>query len=236
MFFSDISKGSHIRTMFFFSQIKTISGVSSIPNEVAVSIGSSIVCRVGPIRHFGWNIFPLFQKELSQRLLEEAQRRAIDEYSKSFHKMITAGGFQPSQVTAKQLQKRGVRIMTCNFGLQASEPSYCCVIDRDGEVIAHLRLDFITRDSKNEDYKKDEAKLSDFIKIHQPDVIGINAQIESRRMYEKLRTIQQRIDKESMHLTYVPTDIAKLYATSKRAASQYPDYAYGLLIAISVGT
>jgi transcription elongation factor SPT6 len=141
-----------------------------------------------------------------------------------------AGPYTPPSAEFYETPEENIRIMSCCYG-SGTEATMCVVLDRDGQVLAHLKLSFLLNKSFEfqERRQKDKDKLKEFILQHEPHVIAIGAELEAKKLYEEFYQIADDLLKEKtskltqpIHVTYVDMEVPRIYQNSPRGISEFP--------------
>ncbi len=194
---------------------------------------------------FSQHLYPLLEKELRQKLTEDAAARVTVKCMEKLHNKIIAGPYRLPPPTKEATEKKedppekkeDLKVMTCCWG-PVNMPTLCVVLDQEGEVISHIKLSFLGVLESDPRRAQDTDKLKQFITEHKPHIIGIGAQFESRRLYEDVRaalSVTEPNLPHNVHLTYLDPEVSRIYQSSTRAEREFSDFPPTLRQAISLG-
>eukprot|EP01117_Protostelium_nocturnum_P006766 TRINITY_DN242_c0_g1_i1.p1 TRINITY_DN242_c0_g1~~TRINITY_DN242_c0_g1_i1.p1 ORF type:complete len:1509 (+),score=429.08 TRINITY_DN242_c0_g1_i1:233-4759(+) len=182
-------------------------------------------------------LLPSLEKELRQKLFEESSKFVMEACSSKLYKKLIASPFRPSNSESNDSEDE-MKVMACCYG-QGDIPSICIILDSKGQPTSFLKLKFITM--KGDTRREEELiKLQDFIIDNEPHVIAVAAEVDSRRLYDELSEVAQSLYRdrkilESIHLTYVDPEVARVFQSSNRANAEFPDYPEHSRRAVSIG-
>lgn len=167
-------------------------------------------------------LIPSLEKELSRKLSEEASEVVSKECSTALHERVMAGPFEPPVETSSNEVLRDVKVMGVCWGTSNSS-TMIAVINPDGEYVAHVKMNFLEKE-----------KLKEFILEHKPNVIGIGAQLEARKLYDEISEVTRSIHKFKIHVAFVNMDVARIYHASSTSQSEFPEFPPTLRMAIGL--
>ncbi|ELR24047.1 S1 RNA binding domain containing protein [Acanthamoeba castellanii str. Neff] len=196
------------------------------------------------------NLYPLFRTELRAKMTQEALDHVLARSTANLRRELMRGPFKPISSSSRsdyyddeddRMERLvgNTKVMGCVWG-QGEAPTICIVVDRDGQPLELLKLNFINMRSDEHapelDRRRKEQELDqlrDFISDHTPHAIVVGAgpnEIDSRRFFEELTraatTVEARKDlRHRIHVTYADSRIAKIYKNSSRSQKEFPDYA-----------
>ncbi len=125
-------------------------------------------------------LYPLFERELRAKLIEEAQERVAGNCGIKLTQKLMAGPFQPKEVEYYETPE-DIQVMGIVYG-SGNVPTMAVMLDAEGEVKGHLRLPYISlRTGGVAEFETrkttDQEKLNAFIVDNDPHVIAIAAQV-----------------------------------------------------------
>jgi len=174
-------------------------------------------------------LFPLLEKETRQKLAEEAKESVAISCMETLTAKLIAGPYTPQDSDSYQGESDIKAIGMC-WG-EGRNPTMAVAVDAEGQVVGSLRLAYLTakptsaNDTRQEE---DRKKLVKFIEDNEPQVIGIGAQLEARRLYDEVHGVvkdlrsRQRI--AFTHVAYVDLQVPRIYANSERAQAEFPEF------------
>ena len=202
-------------------------------------------------------LYPIYQKELTQKLTEEAMERVADKCAEKLSQRIMSGpyrvnsdnnnnnnnnnnGWGNNDINNNETNNNSnneIKVMACvNTGNNV--PTVFVVLDTEGELRAHLKLNNLNMYETDPRKQQDIDKLKKFIVDHAPNVIAVGAQLEAKRLYDELIKIRDNIKDNvvnTIEITYVDLEVPLIYAASVRSSSEFPDFSSTMKQAISVG-
>ncbi|EAL71329.1 SH2 domain-containing protein [Dictyostelium discoideum AX4] len=125
-------------------------------------------------------------------------------------------------------------------------PTMGAVLNSDGEVLSHIKLDFICDrlgESLKEKKEKDIKRLEEICQEYQPRLVLVSAtEMDSKRLYEEVKDHLQRwsngerrIIRKSVLLNYYSPEIGLSLQTSSRLQEEFKEYPPILRHTIAVG-
>ncbi|UJR26928.1 hypothetical protein I4U23_008237 [Adineta vaga] len=196
-------------------------------------------------------LYPKFQREIEEILLDEAKQYVIKQCSKSLNDLIKVAPFRLSNdENITSISDAGVRVLSIAYSTDLDDVSYAVILSSEGQVMDFIRLpNLMLRDHYSPDNRmkkdKDFEAIQTFIKQRVPDVICIG--VESRdalylckRLEEMVSQLQHDEEQfqnlpEPIKVLLCDTELAKTYAQSRKGESDFRDYPAKLRQAISQG-
>ncbi|EGC30112.1 hypothetical protein DICPUDRAFT_41908, partial [Dictyostelium purpureum] len=192
-------------------------------------------------------LYPVLEKELRNKLLTEASNRVAFECAKKLEEKIRVAPWKPLTSNANTGHSNSLpfKILSLCWGAEKI-PTMGAVLNSDGEVVTHVKLDFICDrlgESLKEKKEKDIKKLEDICLDHQPRLVIVSAsEMDSKRLFEEVKihlerwcSGERRIIRKSCLLNYYNSEIGLSLQTSSRMEEEFKEYPPILRHAIAVG-
>ncbi|CDW57332.1 transcription elongation factor SPT6, partial [Trichuris trichiura] len=207
-------------------------------------------------------LYPSFEKEIRAKLLEEAQSFVLkrcaarmQDYLRVGPYSLLPGSSQDDDVNDKQL------ILGISYPMDRDQASFCVLVDKNGEIVDHIRLAHLTRQTKwsGANYAplkgKDLERLKSFIRRRPPIVIAIAGSslvsalskwLQNFYLYRMALELVKDVNKivsqlvaedilaSSVPVEVVDDELARVYAKSEVANADFSDYPITLRQAISI--
>ncbi|KAI1722453.1 SH2 domain-containing protein [Ditylenchus destructor] len=178
---------------------------------------------------------PAFAREAHETLLDEAKECVVKHCSSKLAENISMGVYQPSfRYTNEdnEIEGNGLRIMAICYSMDNHVAPFACVIDENGIVLGHQRLNDITSISRIHLQSKEASLqiLRKFISKHRVHVIAICGEnIEAFRLAGDVRGLVQSMYNDRDLDNEIPVEItdnnaAKVYANSRMAKEEFGEY------------
>ncbi|EFX68611.1 hypothetical protein DAPPUDRAFT_10253, partial [Daphnia pulex] len=187
-------------------------------------------------------LFPLLEKKLKEKLLNEAKGFVLRACCQQLYNWLKVAPYKVDFDDEKDT-KDGYRIMGLSFNLDEAE---ICVINVDGECSDHIRLEHILKrriawkETDHTGREKDLNTLKDFIFRKKPHVIAVSAESrEATMLVEDLRAkiaqlVEDKPSWQTINVELVDNSLAKVFAKSTLAESEFPEFSLLLREAISI--
>lgn len=194
-------------------------------------------------------LYPQFEKELKNRMRQEAIEAIIKKCAQKLNSWIRVAPYavDPAIMEDEDFDTRdGVRVMGFAFLPVNDQAAFAAMIDGDGEVTDHLRLpNFMIRKGDRTSHadqqlrQKDHERLRTFILHKRPHVIVVGSEtMTARNVHADITDIvQDLVDNEqfpAIHIEIVDNDLSTVYMNSKRAKQDFHDFPELLRQAISL--
>lgn len=212
-------------------------------------------------------IFPALVKEMKAKLLNEAREYVLKACCHQLYnwlKVIVLFSkvnstsyvvIFPVQVSPYRVDfadeedewdtKNGIRVMALSYVADLDQAAFGCLVNVDGEVTDHIRLEHILK-RKNAFHERDRVSkekdlrmLRNFIYKKKPHVIAVSGESrEAMMLIEDLREITKQLVEDeqwpSINVELVDNHLAKVFANSTRAENEFREYPHLLREAISL--
>lgn len=196
-------------------------------------------------------LYPKFQRELEEILLEESRQYVIKKCSSSLYDWIKIAPYRLSNdENVTSISDSGVCVLSITYSTDPDDVSFAVALNPDGQVLDFVRLpNLMLRENYSTDNRikkdKDFDSIRTIIQQRQPDVVCIG--VESRdalylrtRLEDILSQLQHDDEKfqnlpEPIKVLLVDTDLAKIYSQSRKGEGDFRDYPVKLRQAISQG-
>ncbi|CAF1686529.1 unnamed protein product, partial [Adineta ricciae] len=196
-------------------------------------------------------LYPKFQRELEEILLDEAKQYVMKQCSKCLNDWIKMAPYRLSNdENVTSISDAGVRVLSISYSTDPDDVSFAVILSSEGQVMDFIRLpNIMLRDNYSPENRtkkdKDFDAIREFIKQRVPDVICIG--VESRDAFY-LRTRLEKMVSDLQHdeeqfqnlpepikVLLCDTELAKIYSKSRKGESDFRDYPSKLRQAISQG-
>jgi len=168
------------------------------------------------------HLFPLFRKELTEKLSMEGQQAVVTVCESKLEKLLLSSPFRGNQDgndndEEEQKDPQQITVLACCYGNYTEQKATECVLlTPGGEYKTHLTLAFSPKTNE-----KDCQEFRKFIEIHNPTVIAIGTNgYSSRHLYADLMSVLRTMKEEGFkvpHASWVDSEIAEIYWSSKQA-------------------
>lgn len=193
-------------------------------------------------------LFPLFEKEVRQRLREEAIRYVIECCANAVRVKINRAPFQTFGSKDEDEEDEGVRVIAFNLAEDNEDTSIAAILDGKGEVVDHSAFQWLLL-SKNSSWagdgkrrSKDWEKLRRMVIEHAPElaVIGVTGrkcEHFQRDFDEMLASIYNEFGSSATRVSTELEDVrlARIFSTSDVGKNLLKDYDARLRTAIMLG-
>ncbi|XP_055514099.1 transcription elongation factor SPT6 isoform X2 [Leucoraja erinacea] len=197
-------------------------------------------------------LYPLMGKELKNKLLIESRDYISKCCSRKLYNWLKVAPYRPDQQNdeddddfMEESQSKGVRVLGMAFTDERDAPSFCSLVNGDGEVTDFLRLPYFLkrrnawREEERERKAKDIESLKKFLLSKKPHVVAIGGENRDALMVvEDIKRIVNELEQEhqmspiGVHL--VDNELALLYMNSKKSENEFRDYPPLLRQAVSL--
>lgn len=196
-------------------------------------------------------LFPKFQNELEEILLEEAKLNILRSCAKTLAEWIKVAPYRVSDdENVTSVSDVGVELVSIAYATDHEEVSFAVALDANGKLLSHIRLPNLmirNRGSKESQSKRDEdfRALENFFDQYKPKVVCLS--VENRdalflrnQIENMLKDLQENgtsfeNSSEPIKVVLVDPAISKVYALSKKAESEFREHPPALRQAISQG-
>lgn len=184
------------------------------------------------------HLLPMLQKEVRKKLTDEAVAFVTEQCANNIRAVVNRRPYENTLVARDEDDvSGGLRVLSIVVGDTRSEvPSYAAVLDGKGEVVDHAKLNFLLLspnsrrigDKKRRD--SDWNQLRQLIVNREPEVVVIGASnLDCERfqqhVIEFIDTVsQEEEDMQPIDVHFGEVGMPRVYATSKAAERQFPDY------------
>eukprot|EP01102_Stenamoeba_stenopodia_P004004 TRINITY_DN1413_c0_g2_i1.p1 TRINITY_DN1413_c0_g2~~TRINITY_DN1413_c0_g2_i1.p1 ORF type:complete len:1514 (+),score=393.97 TRINITY_DN1413_c0_g2_i1:378-4919(+) len=181
---------------------------------------------------FNNHLVPLFEKELKQKLEQDAKDQVIESCAEKLRKMIEVA---PYYVNSSH--DIGA-VLACTSG--GEESSTFVMLDSEGEPLNQLRLRFMNFNATapgldGERKRKDLSELSGFIRKYRPDAIAVGAtDMSAHKLYEDIKNLIEH-ERIKVNLYFVDASIAKVARDSTGYREEFKDIPAHTRQTISLG-
>ena len=182
-------------------------------------------------------LFPMLQKEIRKKLNDEAIAFVTEQCANSIRAVINRRPYENTLAVRDEDElASGLRVLSIVVGdIREEVPSYAVVLDSRGEVLDHAKMNFLLLsptsrrqgDAKRRD--GDWAQLRQLLENRGPEVIVIGASnLDCERfqqhVIEFVDTWAQEEEETPIDVHFGEVGMPRVYATSKAAERQFPDY------------
>lgn len=194
-------------------------------------------------------LMPTFERQLRERLIEEAQEKIIKTSCEKLHSWLNVAPYSPASAFDDYENfelREGTRICGFTFAPDGDAPCFAAIIDSEGELIDHVRLPYINmrkrtdrmNATERENHAKDRIKFKQFMINKKPHAVALAAEtIQTKYICQDLAQILDEL-REHDGLPLIPIEIvdnelSNVYMNLKRATEEFPEFPPLLLQAIS---
>lgn len=193
-------------------------------------------------------LFPKFQRELEETLLDEARQYVMKECSSQLFDWIKIAPYRLSNdENVTSTSDVGLRVLSIVYATDPDDVSFAVILSSEGQVMDFIRLpNLMLRDQYSTDNRlkkdKDFQTLQTFIVQRVPDVICIGVESrDAKSLQERLEDMVKQLHNEGQfpslveapNVLLVDTELAKVYAQSRKGEGDFRDYPIQLRQAIS---
>ncbi|XP_067032168.1 transcription elongation factor SPT6-like [Acropora muricata] len=202
-------------------------------------------------RAFNQMLYPLFEKELKLKLLEEAKASVIDACCRRLKSWIEVAPYQPEQHVEEQefddsVNSEGLRVLACSISPNPDTPAFLAMLDGGGQVNDYLRLRYLlnrrntNKAKEREDKEKDLTTLKQFILKKRPQVIVVAAECrEAIAVVDDMKMCIAELEQEnqipSIPVEALDGEVARVFMGSPRSENEFREYPPLLRHAVSLG-
>ncbi|KAK2574192.1 Transcription elongation factor SPT6 [Acropora cervicornis] len=183
-------------------------------------------------RAFNQMLYPLFEKELKLKLLEEAKASVIDHVEE--------------QEYDDSVNSEGLRVLACSISPNPDTPAFLAMLDGGGQVNDYLRLRYLlnrrntNKAKEREDKEKDLTTLKQFILKKRPQVIVVAAECrEAMAVVDDMKMCIAELEQEnqipSIPVEALDGEVARVFMGSPRSENEFREYPPLLRHAVSLG-
>ncbi|OXA61519.1 Transcription elongation factor SPT6 [Folsomia candida] len=194
-------------------------------------------------------LYPIFQKELRAKLLDEAKEYVIDTATHKLNEWLKVAPYSVNFADENEEDwdtSKGIRVLAIAYVPDFSQASFATVISPAGEPSQFIRLQNIMKSLKsfNESDRKDKSEdlrsIKELIVAKKPHVVVIGGESRDAIMIkEDIRNLIADLSTEdgfpAINVEIVDNELAKVYASSIRAQTDFREYPLILRQAISLG-
>ncbi|GAM20704.1 hypothetical protein SAMD00019534_038790 [Acytostelium subglobosum LB1] len=193
-------------------------------------------------------LYPVFEKELRNKLLTEASNRVAFECARRLEEKLRVAPWQPNQDEDEDDdydygKKRLFHVMSfCNGSEKI--PTMCAVLDSESEIVTHSKMDFLcdrVGETTIKDKKQDDvSRLTDLMSEYQPRLILVSAtEMVSKRLLDEIRELVGRLSndgtlKRMPAIQFANPEIGLSEQNSARYADEFKEYPPVLKHAIAI--
>eukprot|EP00053_Salpingoeca_punica_P020212 m.211010 g.211010 ORF g.211010 m.211010 type:complete len:1767 (+) comp17822_c0_seq2:479-5779(+) len=197
------------------------------------------------------DLFPLFEKEVREKLLGEASQFIIEQCANCVRVAVNHAPFKPLRnpdEDEEEHDRDSLRVLAIALGSsgdKVSVPTFAAFLSPFGDCVDSQKYDWLSlrtarTDNDTRRFTTDRENLKSFIRAKNPDVIAIAAEnLDCQRLERLLHEIVQELrDQDSMHeipIEFVDPCVAHIYQNSWRAEREFKEYVPRLRFAISIG-
>ncbi|KAK8722073.1 hypothetical protein OTU49_012465 [Cherax quadricarinatus] len=190
------------------------------------------------------------KRELSQRLLQEAKDHVLEQCCSKLYNWIKIAPYNPGDFSDEDEDDwdtgKGFRVFAISFVPDLSQAAFGCCIDIDGDCCEYIRLPHLLkrRNAYNERdamaKESDIRRMQDFIIRRKPHVIAVGGQSREAQMVKEdliqiLKDLEEQEQFPKINVEIIDTDLANIYAVSKKGEADFLDYPLLLRQAVSIG-
>ncbi|MFH4974474.1 hypothetical protein AB6A40_001183 [Gnathostoma spinigerum] len=191
-------------------------------------------------------LIPVFEREVHERLLQEARDYVIKQCTQNLYERIKTAaldleiGYNDDADDDRSTPK----IMSIVYPQERDEASFGVLVDREGQVIDHIRLVHLTKRSTSTkpheaDLKRQDLEsLCKFLEKKRPVFIAICGENPEAKFIkdEIYRAIKESYDSylRNVEVEIIDNEAAKVYMNSRQAMLEFPDYPPNLRQAVSL--
>ncbi|CAF3525255.1 unnamed protein product [Rotaria socialis] len=196
-------------------------------------------------------LYPKFQRELEETLLDEARQYVIKQCSNCLNDWLKMAPYRLSNdENVTSISDVGVRVLSITYSTDPDDASYAVILSSEGQVMDFIRLpNLMLRENYSADNRikkdKDFEAIRTFISQRVPDVICIGVESRDalylRTRFENMISDLQRDEEqfqnlpEPVKILLVDTELAKIYSQSRKGEADFRDYPVKLRQAVSQG-
>ncbi|XP_020627478.1 transcription elongation factor SPT6-like [Orbicella faveolata] len=202
-------------------------------------------------RAFNQMLYPLLEKELKLKLLQEAKNFVVKSCCRRLRSWVEVAPYQPEQHVDDQdyddnTNSEGLRVLACSISASPDTPAFLAMLDGGGQVSDYLRLKYLlnrrntTRAKEREDKEKDMQTLKQFILKKRPQVVVVSAECrETVAVVDDIKMCISELEQENQ----IPTisvealdgEVARVFMSSPRSENEFREYPSLLRHAVSLG-
>ncbi|EFA74515.1 SH2 domain-containing protein [Heterostelium album PN500] len=191
-------------------------------------------------------LYPVFEKELRNKLLTEASNRVAFECAMKLEEKLRVAPWQPNQQNdddEEEDEAKTFNIMSFCWGSE-KVPTMCAVLNSDSELLTQTKMDFLcdrVGDSTLKNKKQDDvSKLTNLLTDYKPRLILISAtEMESKRLFDEIRDHVTRLHSDgvlklSTEIYFASPEIGLSLQNSQRYFEEFPEFPSVLKHAVAV--
>ncbi|XP_046863856.1 transcription elongation factor SPT6-like [Xenia sp. Carnegie-2017] len=201
-------------------------------------------------RTFYQVLYPLFTKELEEKLLQEAKDFVVKCACRRLRSLVEVAPYQAEQHSDEEYDMftgpRGLRVLSVAVPSDPYQPIFFVMLNGGGQVGDFLKLSFImkkrnsNRSKEKEKKEEDLESLKQFVLKKRPHVIVIaTGSRDSLTVYEvvkiSIRELEQENQISPINVELIDHEVAEIFEKSSRAETEFREYPMILRRAISVG-
>ncbi|XP_078278695.1 transcription elongation factor SPT6 [Rhinoraja longicauda] len=197
-------------------------------------------------------LYPQMGKELKNKLLNEARDYISKCCSRKLYNWLKVSPYRPDQQNdeddddfMEESQSKGVRVLGMAFTEERDTPSFCSLVNGDGEVTDFLRLPYFLkrrnawREEEREKKAQDTESLKKFLLSKKPHVVAVGGENRDALMVvEDIKRVVNELEQEHqmspIGVQLVDNELALLYMNSKKSETDFRDYPPLLRQAVSL--
>lgn len=194
-------------------------------------------------------LLPCFEKQLREKLIDEAQEKIIKSCSEKLHHWLNVAPYAPATAfdDYEDFETRtGTRICGFTFAPDGDAPCFAAIIDSEGELIDHVRLPYLNCRKRTDrmnateraNLEKDRVKFKQFMISKKPHAVALAADtIQAKYVCQSLAQILDELHEHDglplIPIEIVDNELSNVYMNLTRAKTEFPEFPPLLLQAIS---
>ncbi|CAB4018053.1 Transcription elongation factor SPT6 [Paramuricea clavata] len=201
-------------------------------------------------RTFYQMLYPLFAKELEEKLLHEAKDFVIKSACRRLYSLVEVAPYQAEQHNDEEYDMfsgpQGLRVLSVAVPSDPQKPVFFVMLNGGGQVGDFLKLSFImkrrysNRAKEREKKEEDLENLKQFVLKKRPHVIVVaTGSRDSQSVLEDIKLSMRELEQENqmapINVELVDHEVAEIFEKSSRSETEFREYPAILRRAISVG-
>lgn len=189
------------------------------------------------------------QRELSERLLLEARQHVLERCCAKLHDWIKVAPYNLGDFADEDEDdwdtSKGFRVLALAYDPDPDQAAFAACMDVDGDILEYKRFpDMLKKkDAYNERFAKmkevDLQRFKDLIMRRRPHVVVIGSESHEAIMLvddvkEVLTSLEEQEQFPKINVELLDNTLATLYAASKKADADFPDFPPLLRQAVSL--
>lgn len=194
-------------------------------------------------------VIPELRKELKTVLLNEAKQFVLKSCCMKLANWLKVSPYRPDIADEYMYDdwsyNKGIRAMGIAYVPDYSQAAFCAITTVEGDVSDYLRLPHILKRKNSNRSDEKNLKLSDlknlkeFIQNKKPHIIAIGGESREALMLkidvqELVKELSEEDQFPMIAVEIVDNELAKIYANSKKGASEFKEYPDLLKQAVSI--